>query len=139
MYLSLLPKQYTKLVALLALVASASAFTPAPFAARTSVRLFSDSRYGKYDDKMWDNEAKKEVYGAWDPSQPRSATNFNPFETFEGNSPDASGFYPGEGFYKDPLRGEINFAQMMVERGEAEARAASPKPGDVPGAPGRRM
>jgi hypothetical protein len=40
--------------------------------------------------------AKKAVYAAWDPSKPRSALNFNPFETFEGNSPDCSGYYPGE-------------------------------------------
>lgn len=60
--------------------------------------------------------------------------NFNPFETFQGNSPDASGYYPGETFYKDPTRGDINFALMMVEQKEAEERAASPKPGDVPGA-----
>merc|ERR1719463_37785 len=25
----------------------------------------SDSRYGKYDDKLWDNEAKKDVYNSW--------------------------------------------------------------------------
>lgn len=64
--------------------------------------------------------------------------NFNPFETWEGNSPDASGFYPGEGFYKDPIRGDVNFQQMMDERAEAEERAANPKAGDQPGAPGCR-
>lgn len=31
-----------------------------------------------------------------DPNAPRSTRNFNPFETFKGNSPDASGIYPGE-------------------------------------------
>merc|ERR1719236_139285 len=98
-------------------------------------RAGGDGRYGKYDDKLWDNEAKKDVYNMWDPNQPRSANNFNPFETWEGNSPDASGFYPGEGFYKDPIRGNVNFQQMMEEREEAEQRAANPKPGDAPGAP----
>ena len=63
--------------------------------------------------------------------------NFNPFETSGGNSPDASGYFPGEGFFKDPMRGDINFTQMMEERAEAEARAANPKDGDVKGAPGR--
>jgi hypothetical protein len=125
-----------KLAAVLALVASASGFAPAPFGARAATRIFGD--FGKYDDKLWDNEAKKDVYNSWNPNAPRSAMNFNPFETFGGNSPDASGKYPGEQFYKDPLRGDINFAQMMAERAEAEERAANPKPGDVPGAPGRR-
>lgn len=128
--------QYTKIVALFALVASASAFAPAPLGARTSLKLYQS--YGKYDDALWDNEARKEVYAAWDPSQPRSPMNFNPFETFDGNTPDASGFYPGENFYKDPTRGDVNFQSMMVEREEAEQRAANPKPGDAPGAPGCR-
>jgi len=128
-----------KIFALLFLVASASAFAPAPFGARVSTRIgMGDKVYGKYDDKLWDNEAKKEIYNAWDPNQPRSPMNFNPFETWEGNSPDASGFYPGENRYKDPARGDINFAAMMVEREEAEQRAANPKPGDVPGCPGCR-
>lgn len=94
--------------------------------------------YGRYDGKMWDNAAKNEMYASWDPNSPRSPNNFNPFETWGGNSPDASGNYPGEQWYKDPVRGEINFAQMMLERSEAEARAASPKAGDRPGAPGCR-
>jgi len=48
-----------KTVSLLALVASASAFAPAPFGARASTRLHSDKVYGKYDDKLWDNEGTK--------------------------------------------------------------------------------
>lgn len=85
---------------------------------------------------MWDNEAKKVVYAKWNPAAPRSPLNFNPFETFEGNSPDASGFYPGEGGYKDPLRGDVSYAIMMVERKEIEERLANPKPGYVPGCAG---
>lgn len=84
------------------------------------------------------NPAKKDVYNSWDPMQPRSALNFNPFETWEGNSPDCSGYYPGEGRYKDPLRGDVNFASMMAERTENEERAANPKPGSAPGCPGCR-
>ena len=106
------------------MVASCSAFAPAPFGARTSVRVFSDKTYGEYDDKLWDNEAKKTIYAKWDPSAPRSPMNFNPFETWDGNSPDASGFYPGENRYKDPLRGDVSFTIMMAERAEKEQRDA---------------
>jgi hypothetical protein len=94
--------------------------------------------YGKYDDQLWDGDAKNEIYAAWDPASPRSPTNFNPYETWDGNSPDASGFYPGEGRYKDPARPNVNFQIMMEEREESEQRAANPKPGDVPGCPGCR-
>ena len=138
--LSFIDIQYTKSLVLIALVAGANAFAPATFGARraTAVNLEIGEVmvYGDYDDKMWDNESKKVVYGAWDPASPRSTKNFNPFETFGGNSPDASGIFPGQAFYKDPQRGEASFAQMMIEREEAEARAAAPKAGDAPGAPG---
>merc|ERR1719384_32974 len=123
-----------KSLAVLSLAASASAFAPNTFGVRQSTAVFFD--YGKYDDQLFDNEAKKDVYASWDPNAPRTSKNFNPFETFEGNSPDASGVYPGEPFYKDPMRGDANFQTMMAERAEAEERAANPKPGDVPGAPG---
>ena len=65
--------------------------------------------------------------------------NFNPFETFEGNSPDASGKYPGEGRYKDPVRPDVSFALMQEERKILDDIAANPKPGNVPGAPGCRL
>jgi hypothetical protein len=64
--------------------------------------------------------------------------NFNPFETFGGNSPDASGKFPGEPFYKDPKRGDISYAIMQAEKAEADERAANPKAGDVPGCAGCR-
>ena len=82
-----------KSVIAVALVASASAFVPAQNA-RVPTKL--NFEYGDYDDKLWDNDAKKDVYSKWDPKSPRSTKNFNPFETFKGNSPDASGIYPGE-------------------------------------------
>mmetsp|Transcript_10193 Transcript_10193/g.14410 ORF Transcript_10193/g.14410 Transcript_10193/m.14410 type:complete len:130 (+) Transcript_10193:63-452(+) len=125
---------YTKTLALLALVTSANAFAPSAFGARKSTSIFFE--FGEYDDKLWDNDAKKEIYAKWDPSQPRSTKNFNPFETFGGNSPDASGIYPGESRYKDPKRGDVSFAIMMAEKAEKEERDANPKPGDKPGAPG---
>jgi hypothetical protein len=94
--------------------------------------------YGKYDDKLWDMPSKNEIYAAWNPASARGPNNFNPFETWDGNSPDASGFYPGEGRYKDPQRPEISFAIMMADRAESEARAANPKAGEVPGCTGCR-
>eukprot|EP00956_Cyclotella_meneghiniana_P007297 scaffold9934_cov48-Cyclotella_meneghiniana.AAC.5 len=92
--------------------------------------------YGDYDDKLWDQDAKKDVYNKWDPSKPRSARNFNPFETFKGNSPDASGIYPGESRYKDPQRGDASFAIMMAEKADAEERVANPKAGSEAGCAG---
>jgi hypothetical protein len=127
-----------KIATLFALVASASAFAPATFGVRSQTELFSARVYGKYDGQMWDTTAKDEIYAAWNPSAPRSPLNFNPYETWDGNSPDASGLYPGESGYKDPARGNINFAIMMIERAAAEARAANPKPGSAPGCPGCR-
>ena len=74
-------------------MASASAFVPA---ANTRMPTKLNFEYGEYDDKLWDQDAKKDVYNKWDPSQPRSSRNFNPFETYKGNSPEASGVFPGE-------------------------------------------
>merc|ERR1712127_385918 len=123
-----------KSFAILSLMGSASAFAPASFGARRSTAVFFE--FGEYQDQLWDNEAKKVIYGKWDPSSPRSTRNSNPFETFGGNSPDASGIYPGELRYKDPTRGDVSYAIMLEEKAEKETRDANPKAGDVPGAPG---
>jgi hypothetical protein len=92
--------------------------------------------YGEYDGKLYNQDSKKDLYNKWNPNAARSTRNFNPFETFKGNSPDASGIYPGEPRYKDPIRGDASFAIMMAEKADAEARAASPKAGEVVGCPG---
>jgi len=115
-----------------------AAAAPAPAAAAPAAAAPADGSfvYGKYDDQLWDHAAKKDVYAAWDPNSPRSGTNFNPFETFEGNSPDASGVYPGENRYKDPIRGDVNFQQMLDEKADIEAMQAAPKAGAAPGCPG---
>ncbi|KAL7447294.1 hypothetical protein ACHAXM_010890 [Skeletonema potamos] len=122
-----------KSILAVALVASASAFVPAQNARMVTKLNFE---YGEYDGKMFDQESKKDLYNKWDPNSPRSTRNFNPFETYKGNSPDASGIYPGEPRYKDPVRGDVSYAIMMAEKADADARAANPKPGEVPGCPG---
>ena len=118
--------------------APAPAAAPAAAAPAAAPAAAGDISYGKYDDQLWDNDAKKEIYAAWDPNSPRSPMNFNPFETWDGNSPDASGFYPGERRYKDPQRGDISFAIMQAQQKEADVRKANPKGGDAPGCPGCR-
>jgi hypothetical protein len=124
-----------KTVILALCAAGAVAFAPLQ-APRFTTSL--NRAYGKYDDGLWDNFAKVEIYNAWDPTAPRSEFNFNPFETWDGNSPDASGYFPGEIRYKDPQRGDISFAIMMAERAESEERAANPKAGSAPGCAGCR-
>ena len=126
--------QFSKTFGLLALLTGASAFAPSNLGARTSTAISFE--YGEYDEKMWGTEAKDDVYAKWDPNSPRTTRNFNPYETWEGNSPDASGIFPGENRYKDPVRPDVSYAQMLAEKEAAAQREANPKPGDVPGAPG---
>eukprot|EP00571_Detonula_confervacea_P013817 CAMPEP_0172299058 /NCGR_PEP_ID=MMETSP1058-20130122/1432_1 /TAXON_ID=83371 /ORGANISM="Detonula confervacea, Strain CCMP 353" /LENGTH=100 /DNA_ID=CAMNT_0013008367 /DNA_START=88 /DNA_END=390 /DNA_ORIENTATION=+ len=90
--------------------------------------------YGSYDDKLYDQTAKKDLYAKGDPASPRTTNNFNPFETFKSNSCDASGIYPGEPRYKDPIRGDASYAIMMEEKADLEAREAAPRA--EPGCPG---
>merc|ERR1719148_355177 len=125
-----------KSLAIIALATSATAFAPAMHNARASTAVFI--QLGEYDDQLWCNEAKKDVYAKWNPAAARSTLNFNPFETFDGNSPDASGIFPGESFYKDPQRGDVSFALMQIERAEIDERNANPKAGDAPGCAGCR-
>merc|ERR1719253_1550946 len=119
-----------KFVLFASILASATAFAP------VSVSRASTSLFLEYDEKLWDNDTKKIVYAQFDPNSPRSVMNFNPFETFDGNSPDASGYYPGETGYKDPARGDVSYAKMLVEKAEIEERLANPKPGFTPGCAG---
>ena len=112
-------------IALLALVGSASAFTPAQ---RTWVPRTIVNGGGKYDDLEWGLPQKQDVYAEWDPTAPRSSLNFNPFEqNKDGNSCDCSGYFPGEGKYKDPQRPDMNFAKMMEEKEIMEKVKADPK------------
>ena len=77
-----------------------------------------------------------DIFGAWDPETPRGETNFNPFEqNKDGNSCDCSGYFPGEGKYKDPQRPDMNFAKMMEEKEIMEKINADPK-NQLTGKPG---
>jgi len=92
---------------------------------------------GKYDGKVWDMPAKKDVWQEWDPNSPRSETNFNPFERdATGNACDCSGYFPGQTQYKDPERPDMNFSVMLMEKEMMAEIEANKKAGDVPGAPG---
>jgi len=93
---------------------------------------------GKYEGKEFGFPEKKDLWESWDPNAPRSETNFNPFErNTDGNAPDCSGYFPGEGKYNDPQRPDVDFASMMAEKEQMAEIEANPKAGDVPGAPGR--
>lgn len=78
--------KFTIAVGVIAAASCASAFVVpaapvrgmAPVAARSTVtRVY---RGGKYDGELWDTAAKEDVKSLYDPSQPRSETNFDPFE-----------------------------------------------------------
>jgi len=121
-----------KIIAALAL-GSAAAFAPAaPVSAAVKM-----NGAGKYEGQVFGFPEKKDLWESWDPSAPRSETNFNPFErNSDGNSADCSGYFPGEGKYNDPARPDVDFATMMAEKTLMAEVEAAPKAGDVPGAPG---
>ncbi|KAL7553263.1 hypothetical protein ACHAWF_016518 [Thalassiosira exigua] len=96
-------------------------------------------QYGVHHGKIWDHDAKKDVYDRWDPVRPRSVRNFDPFETFRGNSCDASGFYPGEPRYQEPVRGDVSYATVQAERADAAERNSNPSPVPERGAPAARI
>mmetsp|Transcript_7185 Transcript_7185/g.8970 ORF Transcript_7185/g.8970 Transcript_7185/m.8970 type:complete len:114 (+) Transcript_7185:55-396(+) len=101
-------------VLLLALIATASAFMlPQTAHMRNSFSLAA----GKYDGQEWNDAAKQDVLSMYDPSQPWSETNFDPFKRDKtGNACDASGYYPGDKNYKDPIRPQMSFEEYMKSR-----------------------
>mmetsp|Transcript_33231 Transcript_33231/g.56864 ORF Transcript_33231/g.56864 Transcript_33231/m.56864 type:complete len:132 (+) Transcript_33231:52-447(+) len=116
----------------------ASAFMPQSTPRFMATKLYSSNQYGKYDDQLWDINAKKDVFAAWDPEKPRSEVNFNPFERDDtGNAADASGYFPGENRYKDPIRPDASFAIMqeeakiMAELSEDPKFQTTGKPGNL--------
>eukprot|EP00638_Chattonella_subsalsa_P013717 CAMPEP_0117793888 /NCGR_PEP_ID=MMETSP0948-20121206/10354_1 /TAXON_ID=44440 /ORGANISM="Chattonella subsalsa, Strain CCMP2191" /LENGTH=165 /DNA_ID=CAMNT_0005624485 /DNA_START=16 /DNA_END=514 /DNA_ORIENTATION=- len=68
-------------------------------------------------EKEWNDAAKQDVLSMYDPSQPWSETNFDPFKRDKtGNACDASGYYPGDKNYKDPIRPQMSFEEYMKSR-----------------------
>ena len=81
---------FSRVLVALAMMVGVSAFVPnsGAFLGRTALK------YGKYDDQLWDMDAKQDVFNMWDPNSPRSDQNFNPFEqNADGNSLIAVDFF----------------------------------------------
>merc|ERR1740124_690831 len=70
------------------------------------------------------------------PCCPPVRTELQPFRDLPRKLPRCVWSLPGEPRYKDPTRGDVSFAIMMVERADLEAIAAAPKPGSEPGCAG---
>merc|ERR1719440_2569888 len=137
-------------LALLAVFHSCSAFTSSvaqpssvaahrPWLAHRPVQHVNQiTAMSRFDDQLWDFNAKKAIYDDYDPNAKRTADNFNPFErNTDGNACDPNGKFPGEGGYKDPMRPDVSFAQMQADKAALETITSNPKAGDVAGAPGR--
>eukprot|EP00631_Chrysoreinhardia_giraudii_P000066 CAMPEP_0197413950 /NCGR_PEP_ID=MMETSP1170-20131217/751_1 /TAXON_ID=54406 /ORGANISM="Sarcinochrysis sp, Strain CCMP770" /LENGTH=231 /DNA_ID=CAMNT_0042940613 /DNA_START=52 /DNA_END=745 /DNA_ORIENTATION=- len=121
----------SRAVVIAALVGSAAAFHLV-----TPTRSAKTQVFSKYDGQVWDMDAKMDIWNLWDPNSPRSEDNFNPFERNpDGNACDTSGYFPGEGKYKDPQRPDMNWDAMLKEKELMAQVESNPKPGDVPGAP----
>merc|ERR1719267_66675 len=88
-------------------------------------------------DGIWSFDAKKWVYDQWDPEQPRTYENFNPFErNDESASSDSNGCFPGQSRgYRPPNRPDQSWAIMQLERQQMDELAKNPKFG-LKGRPG---
>ena len=86
---------------------------------------------------IWNFDAQKACFDAWDPEKPRSYTNFNPFErNGDGAKCDTNGCFPGESRgSKSPLRPDVSWDQMQKEKVKLDDLAKSPKWG-LKGKPG---
>lgn len=121
--------KFTIAVGVLAAASCASAFV---LPARTSVGVASNTVQrqatavfgkGKYDGKVWDDDAKTDVLSTYDASQPWSDTNFDPFKKdIKGNSCDSSGYYPGQTMYKDPIRPAVTWADYQASLAKKAAK-----------------
>ena len=88
-------------------------------------------------DGIWGFDRQKELFEAWDPSSPRTYTNFNPFErNLDGAKCDPNGCFPGESRgYQPPNRPDVSFAQMLEEKEKLEELSKHPNWG-LTGKPG---
>merc|ERR1740138_1569460 len=86
---------------------------------------------------VWSFDAKKWVYGQWDPEKPRTYENFNPFERNDESAMcDTNGCFPGQSRgYKSPIRPDQSWDIMQKERAAMDALATTPKWG-LKGKPG---
>ncbi|CAM9726418.1 unnamed protein product [Chrysoparadoxa australica] len=101
-----------------AILATATAFVAPTAPVGAATRLFAG---GKYDGQEWNDEAKKDVLSMYNPDEPWSETNFDPYKkNKDGNACDPSGYYPGDGKYKDPIRPTTSFEEYLKQRAAKE-------------------
>ena len=79
-------------------------------------------------DGIWGFDRQKELFEAWDPSSPRTYTNFNPFErNLDGAKCDPNGCFPGESRgYQPPNRPDVSFPQMLEEKKKMDELSKHP-------------
>jgi hypothetical protein len=90
----------------------------------------------KYD-YIWGMDWKLACFEAWDPEQPRSYTNFNPFErNDESSMADTNGCFPGQSRgYTVPNRPDQSWDIMQAERKIMDDLKLQPK-FNIKGRPG---
>jgi hypothetical protein len=105
-----------------------AAAAPAPAAVTTGAVGSGPFDLAAYDG-IWGIEAKEHVFNNWDPSSPRTYTNFNPFErNDEGAMCDFNGCFPGQSRgYKSPKRPDQSWAIMQAEKEKMAELATNPK------------
>merc|ERR1712113_1065194 len=112
-----------------ALIASA-AYLPAVSRPAVQVRAASPrmADISSFGD-VWGFDAKMYVFDMWDPSQPRTYTNFNPFERNDESAMcDTNGCFPGQSRgYKPPNRPDQSWAIMQEEKAKMEILKQNPK------------
>merc|ERR1712216_1116735 len=103
----------------------------APVQRRARTPQMSGSPFGNGEpyDNIWGIEWKTACFNAWDPEQPRTYTNFNPFERNDESAMcDTSGCFPGQSRgYRSPLRPDQSWEIMQAERAAMDELKKDPK------------